>query len=305
MSKIIFGFLGMALLCGCQNQQLYREARVLMGTFVEVTSPQPQALGIVFKEISRIENLLSKYKPESEIARLNRSGKLKVSPDTYFIIKKAKEFWLGSGGAFDITVGPLMDIWGFTDKQYRLPSDEEIKTALTRVGFDKIILNDSDNVVQFSVSGMRLDLGAIAKGYAVDCAVKRLKEAGIRSCLINAGGQIYALGYKFFQPWAIGVKHPRTAGTTVNVALRDESVSTSGDYEQYFVKDNRRYAHVFNPKTGYPVDSGVISVTVIAPDGTTTDALSTSIFVLGKEKGEALLKKFPQARIINLVSKRF
>jgi thiamine biosynthesis lipoprotein len=269
----------------------------MMGTFVEVTSPDKNAANIVFSEIKRIESLLNKYNPDSQVSRLNKFGKLNASPDTFYIIKRAKEFWRMSDGAFDITVGPLMDVWGFSDKKYRLPKEDEIKNTLALIGTDKIILHDDNNMIEFSLSGMKIDLGAIAKGYSVDCAVKKLKEFGIKSCLINAGGQVYALGDKFGRPWNIAIKDPRSKDFMGYLELKNKSVATSGDYEQYFIQDNLRYTHILNPKTGYPADLGIISVTVIAPDGLTADALSTAIFVLGKEKGIELAKKFPDVKL--------
>lgn len=297
-------------LCGCQSRSLYKDSQIIMGTFVEVVSPDERAADIVFDEIRRIDGLMSRYKEDSEVSRINKLGELNLSADTLYVLKKARQFWEITEGAFDITIGPLMDLWGFTDKEYRLPKEEEIMKALERVGMDKIIFNNENNVVKFRVSGLKIDLGGIAKGYAVDCAVRKLKEKGINSCLINAGGDIYCLGDKprtfgpfefifnkkvrgkFGKPWNIAVKNPRSSGFLDYLKLKDKAVATSGDYEQYFVRDRRRYSHIFNPKTGYPVNSGVISVTVIAPDGLTADALATSIFVLGKERGEALAKKF-------------
>ena len=286
---------------GCQNKPPYKETRLAMGTFVEVISPQKEAARIVFDEIKRIEELLSKYNPNSEISRLNREGRIKASPETFYIIKKSKEFWQLSEGAFDISIGPLMDLWGFSDKKYRLPPDEEIARTLKLVGADKIILRENEFVVELKIPGMILDLGGIAKGYAVDCAVKKLKESGVQSCLINAGGNIYALGSNYGHPWKVAIKNPRGGGTLQDyINLSDIAVATSGDYEQYFNAGKKRYAHIFNPKTGYPTQSGLASVTVVAPDATTADALSTAIFVLGKQKGETLLKNFPgvKAKII-------
>jgi thiamine biosynthesis lipoprotein len=178
-----------------------------------------------------------------------------------------------------------------------VPEEERIKNVLELVGTDKIILKELENVIEFSVSGMKIDLGAIAKGYAVDCAVKKLKENNIKNCLINAGGQIYALGDKFGLAWKIAIRNPRGKDLIDYLVLKDKAVSTSGDYEQYFIKGKKRYAHIFNPKTGYPVDSGVVSATVIAQDGITADALSTAIFVLGKEKGQELAQKFPSVEV--------
>jgi len=263
-----------------------------MGTFIEVTSPDKPAAEIVFKEISRIENLLSKYKPESEVSRLNQLGKLKASPETFYIIKRSKEFSQASNGAFDVTVAPLMDIWGFTDKKYRVPSEQEIKDALKLTGSDKIILHEEDNVIEFKTPGMKIDLGGIAKGFALDCAVKKLKENNIAACLINAGGQVFALGDKFGSPWKVAINSPWAEDFAGYLELKDQCVATSGDYEQYFIKGGIRYSHILDPKTGSPSDSGVASVTVIAPDGLTADALATAIFVLGEAEGEKLAAKF-------------
>jgi thiamine biosynthesis lipoprotein len=268
-----------------------------MGTFVEVVSPDKEAPKIVFAEIRRIENLLSSYKPESEVSRLNAAGELKVSPETFWIIKRSCEFSRASAGAFDITVAPLVDLWGFSNKNFRIPQEEEIKKVLLRVGWEKIVLQEKDNVVKFSLPGMKIDLGAIAKGYALDCAARKLKARGIKNCLINAGGQVYALGDKSGVPWRIGIRDPRKKEIRETLKLKNRSASTSGDYEQFFIKDGGRYAHIIDPKTGRPARSGIISVTVIAPEATSADALSTAMFVLGKEKAQALAKRFSQTEI--------
>jgi len=298
---LLLPFYFLLFLSGCQNQALYKDNRIAMGTFLEVISPDKRAPGIVFVEIQRIENLLSKYNRDSEVYRLNKLGKLKVSPDTFYVIKKSVEFWRSSDGAFDITVAPLVDLWGFTEKKYNLPKDAEIKSALALVGSDKIILHEENNVVEFKTPGMRIDLGAIAKGYALDLAVEKLKAANINSCLINLGGQIYCLGDRFGLPWRVAIRSPRQKEFAGYLKLKDRAVATSGDYEQYFSKGNKRYCHILNPKTGYPASGGIVSVTIIASDGLTADALATAIFVLGKVKGEAILRQFPgtEARIIS------
>ncbi len=280
-----------------QVKKLYRDNRVLMGTFWEVTSPDKEAAGIVFAETSRLEQLLSKYIPDSEISRLNKAGKLKVSPDTFYIIKKSRELCSATGGAFDITVAPLVDLWGFTDRKFRVPEAAEIREVLTRVGSDKIILHENDNVVEFKIPGMKIDLGGIAKGYALDCAVKKLKAKNIRSCLINAGGQVYALGDKFGQSWKVAVQGARKAEITGALELKNQSASTSGDYQQYFLIGNKRYCHIIDPATGYPAQAGIASVTVISGSGTEADAFSTAVFVLGKEKAKTLARKFNNLEI--------
>jgi len=279
-------------LSGCQNNKLYDDKRVMMGTFIEVISPDKNAAAVVFSEFSRLDNLLSKYKPGSEISKLNKSGDLKVSPEAFYLLKKSVEFYQASDGAFDITIGPLVDLWGFTDRKYSYPPEEKIKEVLKLVGSDKIILNDKDCVVKFMFSGMKVDLAGIVKGYALDCAVKKLKENNINSCLINAGGQISCLGDKFGKPWNIAINNPRGKKDIGYLELKDKSVATSGDNQRYFIKDKKRYSHILDPKTGYPADTGIASVTVIAKDGLTADALATAMFVLGREKGWDLADKF-------------
>jgi thiamine biosynthesis lipoprotein len=189
-----------------------------------------------------------------------------------------------------------MDLWGFTKKKFSQPSDEDIQKRLQFVGANKIIFHSYDNVVEFNVPGMEIDLGAIAKGYAVDCSVKALRAAGVSSCLINAGGQIYCLGTNAGKPWRIAIADPRGKEIKKFFDLTDKSVATSGDYEQYFMVGAKRFSHIMDPKTGYPSDSGVISATVIADDGLTADFLSTSLLVMGKRKGTELLKRFPGVR---------
>jgi len=296
---LLVGLLGYWVigLLGCQSKTLQRNSYVMMGTVVEVISPDGRAAEIACAELKRIEDLLSKYKATSEISRLNKLGVLTASPETIYIMKEAKKFWLATAGAFDVTIGPLADIWGFTEKDCRLPDRPEIKQKLRLIGFDKVSIDEVNRMIKFNLPGMKVDLGAIAKGYAVDCAIKKVKEAGIKSCLINAGGDIYCLGDKFGSPWNVAVQDPRSKSFISYLKLKDQAVATSGDYEQYFLKGKKRYFHIFNPKTGYPADSGVIAVTVIARDCLTADALATSIMVLGKEKGLKLAENFPGVEV--------
>lgn len=295
-----YAVVGLAFVCGCARRPLYRDTQVMLGTFVEVVSPSREAAGVVFPEMKRIERLLSKYDPDSEVSRLNKEGFLEASPETVFILKKAKEFCEASGGAFDVTVAPLLDLWGFTDRRFRRPNQKEIDRALALVGSEKIIIDESKNMVKFKVPGMKIDLGGIAKGYALDCAARRLKEKGITDCLINAGGQIYCIGNGKGRPWKIAIKDPRRQGVCGYIEVRNGSVSTSGDYEQYFTEEGRRFSHIFDPRSGYPVETDILSATISAPDGLTADALSTAVFVMGKQKGEVFARGFQgvQAMVI-------
>ncbi|MBU0549209.1 MAG: FAD:protein FMN transferase, partial [Candidatus Omnitrophica bacterium] len=263
---------------------------MMMGTFIEVISGDAQAANIVFEEISRVEKLLSIYEKESEISQLNRRGRVKASPETLFVIQKAKEFWIATEGVFDVSVAPLVELWGFRDGNYRLPGDSEIQESLKLIGFDKIEING--NIIEFKIKGMKIDLGGIAKGYAVDSAVRQLMQAGINSALLNAGGDVYCLGNKQGMPWRVAIRSAQGAGIAGYLELSNKAVATSGSYEQYFSIGDSRYSHIMNPKTGRPVDSGVVSVSVIADDCLSADALATSIFILGKQKGSDLAVKF-------------
>ncbi len=301
ISLLCLVFLVLSAVSGCSKKEVVHErTAVMMGTFVSVISDDVRAAGIVFDEISRAESLLSKYDGKSELSRLNSSGRTPVGPDLMYLLTKAKEMWFATDGAFDVTVAPLMDIWGFTKKEFRIPPDSEIKAALNLVGMNKLIFHPSENVIEFGFPGMKIDLGGAAKGYAVDRAARKLEEAGVKSCLINAGGQIYCLGTNAGKPWKVAIKNPRGSDMSGYLELSDQAVATSGDYEQFFVADSKRYSHIMDPKTGRPCESGVISATVIAPDGLTADLLATSIVVLGREKGEELMKRFPdcKARIL-------
>ncbi|MFA5096005.1 MAG: FAD:protein FMN transferase [Candidatus Omnitrophota bacterium] len=280
--------LGIALIFFYPREaKLYRQQELLMGTLVEVISPDERAPGIVFSQMRRLEKLFSRYDRQSEVSRLNRTGHLKASPETFYIIKRSGELWEASSGAFDITVAPLADLWGFTDRRYKVPAEAAIKDTLRLVGFDKIILRDFDNVIQFKFPGMKIDLGGAAKGYALDLSAQKLKAAGIDNCLINAGGQVFCLG-----KWKVGIMNPRGNDLAGDIELKDQSAATSGDYERYFISGGKRYAHILDPRSGCPADAGIGSVTVIARDGLTADALSTAIFVLGKDKGEKLARQF-------------
>ncbi len=309
--KLVFAFLCM-LLSGCDFNKLYTDNRTVMGTFVETTSPDKRAAQIVFDELTRLENILSAYNPESEVSRLNAHGSIVASPELFTVIKRSLDISRRTDGAFDITVGPLADLWGFTTQSFAVPPKNEIARALNLVGGpDKIVLNENNNVVEFIIPGMKIDLGGIGKGFALDCAVRKLRANGINRCLINLGGQVYALGSKtqslswnplnpiVKSPWQVAVKDPRETGSVAKyLDVSDQSVSTSGDYEQFFFWDNKRYSHIIDPHSGYPADSGTISVTVIAPDGTTADALSTAIFVMGEGNWKKISRsKFKHVKV--------
>ncbi|MFQ5681543.1 MAG: FAD:protein FMN transferase [Candidatus Omnitrophota bacterium] len=296
----VFVSLSIFLVLGCgQVPRYYHRTREIMGTLVTITCPDPQAIDKAFAEIERVDALLSSYKPQSEISRLNAAGRLKACPETMFVVRQARRLYEMSQGAFDITVGQLARLWNIKEKmflppgQIAIPSPREIEKVLSRVGMNFVELKKKTGIIILTSPGLRLDLGGIAKGYAVDRAVAVLREAGVSSALIDAGGDIYCLGKKGKRPWSVGLRRPRHNGSVSKVfSLVDRAVATSGDYEQFFLYKGKRYTHIIDPRTGYPVDNGIRSVTVFANDCLTADGLATAIFVLGEKKGRALAAKF-------------
>lgn len=274
------------------KKPFYKATGVMMGSYVEITSDSLRAHKIFFDEIERLEKIFSKYIPESEISQLNTQGKLKVSPETLDVIEQSLEFYNITGKLFDISVGPLVDLWGFTDKKYRIPTEEEIKNTLMLVVEDRIIIDKKNSIVELGLMGMKIDLGGVAPGYAIDSSVKKLRVAGIKNFLINAGGEIYCAGTKNNRHWKVAIRHPRNPENIImQLELEDQAVATSGDYEQYFNIEGKRYSHIIDPRTGSPAKTDVVSVTVIAPDCTTADILSTSLVLLGKEKAIKLVER--------------
>jgi thiamine biosynthesis lipoprotein len=246
-----------------------------------------------FQEIKKIETLMSPWIDSSDVTRINRpAGKewVKVSPETMEVIKKAQEISGLSEGGFDITVGPLTEIWREARKKKIPPSVEEVKEKLDLVNFKNIDM-DRKGKVFLKKSGMAIDLGGIAKGYAVDRAFELLRSLGYKNLIVNAGGDLRVGGLKIDQPWSIGIQHPRESQKILaRISVSNTALATSGDYEKFFIYQGKRYHHIFNPKDGFPTD-GCQSVTILCKGGMIADALATAVFVLGPEKGYALCQK--------------
>jgi len=210
------------------------------------------------------------------------------APEVLELYRVARKIYLDSGGAFDISVGVLTDLWGFSSKTYRVPQPLELKQALMRVGMEKITEREGELIVPVEV---KLDWGAIAKGWGVDKAFLALRKQGIRSGFINAGGDLICWGQNpQRRAWRVGLKHPRQPGFLGVLELTDTAVATSGDYQRYFEAYGVRYHHIFDPKTGIPAQ-GKQSVTVIGPEAAICDALATAIFVLND--ASSLLRLYP------------
>ncbi len=244
------------------------------------------AVDQAFEEVRRLDALLSNYKPHSEWSLLNREAArrpVRVSAELYRLLAACVDYSRRSEGAFDITVGPLMKTWGFYKGAGRLPQAVEIRDALAKVGYRDLDLDPAESAVRFRNAGMELDPGGIGKGYAVDRMVEVLRKNAIRSAMVSAGGSsIYGLGTPPEEAgWKVQLRHPKDPGRTVGeVSLRDESMSTSGSYEKFFVAGGRVYSHIFDPRTGYPA-AGTLAVSVIAPRAIDSEAWTKPFFING------------------------
>ena len=257
-----------------------------------------------FKEISRVEDIMSAYKPDSELCSLNKTGKSekKLSKELLYVINKARYASELSGGAFDITCKPLIDLWHNAKKSKELPDEQNISDALSLVGSKDI--STKNNNVKFNKVGMKIDLGALAKGYAVDMAINLIKKYDIQGALVDAGGDIRAIGRREDgKLWKIGIKHPREKDKVIGlINLENNAVATSGDYERFFMLNGKRYSHIIDPRTGYPINNQIVSVSVLSKDCLTCDSLATAIVVLGEKKGMELIEKLKdvEASIITI-----
>jgi len=269
--------------------------KYLMGTTVETTARTrdvnlcKQAFISEYTEMQRIENLLSCEKDSSEISAINRASgyhPVKVSEETLEMVKRAQAYCKKYNGVFDITIGPLSDLWGFSsDKEIILPNDKTIKSLDKLVNYKYLEINEKDTTIFLKKKGMSIDLGGIAKGYAIDRGSEVLKKWGITNFILNAGGDIYVSGVKDKETlWKVGIKHPRKTNDLVaEFNLKDYAVATSGDYERFKIINGIRYHHILNPATGYPGRLSQSS-TVLAPTAEEADATATYVFLIGWEK---------------------
>ena len=288
------------LLMACTKPRIYHQSKWMMGTVVEVTwvgsSPSPPAVKRAYQTIRTIDALMSPNRPESDLYRLNTlagRGFVTVSPLTCHVIRAGLQVWRETRGAFDISLWPLIHLWGFDTKTPHLPSLKSIQAALKKTGCDKIQCDMVTHRVRLARRGMGVDLGGIAKGFAVDRAVRTLRSGGIKNFIVNAGGDLYCAGRHVNRSWRIGIQDPDHPHAVIAVLpLSNRAIATSGDYENYFIKDKIRYHHILNPATGFPA-RGLRSVSVLAPNTLMADALATALFVMGRKKAIAWTKRHP------------
>lgn len=301
------------MLVGCSNENEVNTSKTTSTTTVNDTIPASKeffamdtymevdaygdngekAVAKAEKEVNKLDNILSTGKSTSEISKLNKNKKQVVSADTMSLIKESVIISKETNGAFNPTIYPLMELWGFTTKNYYVPKDNEIKPLLNHMDIDNIKIDERKNEVSFKDSNMKIDLGAIAKGYTSSKIIDIFKENNIKSGMVTLGGNVQVLGKKpDGSLWKVGIQNPIGEDEYLGVLqTSDKAVITSGGYERNFTKNGKTYHHILDPSNGYPANNGLTSVTIISSDGTLADALSTSLFVMGKDKAIDFYKK--------------
>ena len=266
----------------------YSDNLFAMDTYMSLTAygtGAKEAVEESKKEIERLDNLWSISSEDGEIYTINQNGKSDISKDTAEILQCATTLYKSTGGAFDITVYPLMKLWGFTTGNYKVPEENNIKETLALVNQEQINLNTKAGSVTLG-EGQKIDLGGIAKGFTSNRVMKMWKNAGITSGMVTLGGNVQVLGSKpDGSPWKVGIRNPESTESDMIGILQvtDCAVITSGGYERYFEEAGKEYHHILDTSTGYPAENGLISVTIVSQDGTLADGLSTALFVKGKE----------------------
>ena len=277
-----------------QREQAIMGTRVAVELWAEDPALAERAITAVMDEMRRTDELMSTYKPESQLSQVNAHASKRpvpVNSEIIDVVKRALEMSRLSGGAFDITYASVGYLYDY--RAHRRPTDEQIAAALPGVDYRQVLVDGDAGTIRFLREGVRVDLGGIAKGYAVDRSIEQLRALGISHAMVNAGGDTRLLGDRRGKPWVVGVRDPRNENRLVTrLPLADEAISTSGDYERYFEEDGVRYHHILVPGTGRAARE-VRSATVVGADATLTDALSTTVFVLGVERGMALIASVP------------
>lgn len=287
----------------------HTESAYIMNTLVRITLPADTpaaAYQTVFAEMARLEELFSAQRADSEIARLNQARALSpLDPDTLDLLSASLDYTRLTGGAFNPCMGALTELWGISGETPQVPGADEIDQALALCDPQALFLDGQG--AAFQAAGVKLDLGAIAKGYAADRAARVLREQGVTRGVISMGGNVVVLGEKQTgTPWRVGIRDPLGSADEIVGYLQasDLSIVTSGGYERYFEQDGVRYHHILDPATGYPADAGLISVTVVTADGTLADMLSTAVFVLGARQAETLIGQLDEPVQLILIDKQ-
>lgn len=279
------------ILCGCSATQIKEEEYLEKTVFAMDTEMTLSACGKnahtalekAEEEIYRLNNALARGSEESEIYAVNANHGGRVSEETAEIIKTALDISEFTDGAFDITIAPVMDLWGFYTKNFYVPSDAELLQAMKKVNYKNAAIRERNVTL---INGASIDLGGIAKGYLSGRIMDIFRECGVKSGIVSLGGNVHALGtHTNGTPWRVAIQSPDSSSYICGIETEDKAVITSGGYQRYFERDGIRYHHIIDPKTGYPSDSGVKSVTIISDNAALADGLSTALFVMGAEQG--------------------
>lgn len=283
----------------------YKADRAIMGTAIHVElwhtnkTNANKLIQEVINEMHRIDALMSPYKEDSELSLINQQAAnkpVKISSELFDLIQKSIHVSKLSNGAFDITFSSVGQFYDYRKKVK--PTNKQLKSNLKNINYKNILLDPAKSTIYFTQKGTRIDLGGIAKGHAVDNSIKILQKNGITQAMVSAGGDTRIIGDKGGRPWHVGIRHPRKKNTSaVILPLSQSAISTSGDYERYFIKNNVRHHHIIKPSTG---DSAreLRSVSILGVDSTTTDALSTTVFILGLKEGMKLISNLPNTEAI-------
>ena len=260
-----------------------------MDTYMSLTAYGAKAEDAVTEaihEIQRLDAMFSVGNTDSDVTTANMQGSATVSDETAYLVEQSLEISRKTDGAFDITIYPVMELWGFTTKNYKVPQADELQETLKRVSYENVSLKDHELVLK---NNAQIDFGGIAKGYTSSRVMQIFKEYGIEHGMVNLGGNVQTLGTKTDgTAWRVAIQSPQGGNQYLGVLeTSDQAVITSGGYERYFEEKGVTYHHIIDPKTGYPSDSDLTSVTIVCADGTKADALSTSFFVMGLQKAES------------------
>ena len=309
--SLLIGIFLIFSLIGCTNSKddsnPVSKTEYFMGTVVTVTLYDNKSEKIIdkaFEEVKKIEQLVSINMEGTELDEVNNNAGIKpvkVSDDTYNIIKKGLEYSSLTHGSFDITIGPLVKLWSIGLPEAKVPTLDEIKGTLKYINYKDVEINDSEKTVFLKKPGMIIDLGGIAKGYTADVIAQTLKDEGVEKAIIDLGGNVYALGEKSENTlWRIGIQNPdQTRGEIVgSINVKDKSIVTSGIYERFIEQDGVKYHHILSPETGYPYDNEIAGVTIISDKSIDGDALSTSVFSMGITKGLEFINSLPDTEAI-------
>jgi thiamine biosynthesis lipoprotein len=302
ISVLLFSLLCLNGILNSHAQVLKQRQTVLMGSVFHFTLVDKDSAAAtrhmeeVIAEISRIENLISEWIPDSQVSLVNQYAGIKpfiVDREVFELTKRAISYSVMTEGAFDISIAALDRVWIFDGTMTVMPSQEEITKSIANVGFQDIVLDSLNSTIYLARKGMKIGFGSIGKGYAADRGRAVMEAAGVKGGIVNASGDLATWGEQLSKkPWVVGVTNPfKHHKILKKIKVRRSAVATSGSYEKFAEIDGKHYAHIINPKTGYPA-TGLISVTIYGPNTEFANALSTSIMVLGKEKGLKLLKNF-------------